>query len=221
MKKLFNNIKVIVIILIGVTILFSLLGTFRISMIENMDDSVPKCYADVVTAQNDNQSAGYASYNENINNSKYVLKTQIVPPKGTVCPMKISDSASNYLDSITKEPSVEISESEDSTTSNSYDISIDETNISNDDNSNDDNSNDDTSQYDTTNEPDTQVPYEENIQTSMSPNSQMNQPDTCPPCPACERCPEPAFECKKVPNYRSPSIGQYLPMPILTDFSKF
>ena len=23
----------------------------------------------------------------------------------------------------------------------------------------------------------------------------------CPPCPPCARCPEPSFECKKVPNY--------------------
>ena len=43
----------------------------------------------------------------------------------------------------------------------------------------------------------------------------------CPPCPACERCPEPAFECKKVPNYRSPSIDNYMPVPVLNDFSRF
>ena len=44
---------------------------------------------------------------------------------------------------------------------------------------------------------------------------------SCPPCPACERCPEPSFDCKKVPNYRSTSVGDYLPMPILNDFSRF
>ena len=32
----------------------------------------------------------------------------------------------------------------------------------------------------------------------------------CRPCPPCGRCPEPAFECKKVPNYNSPS-SQLLP----------
>ena len=53
-------------------------------------------------------------------------------------------------------------------------------------------------------------------------NQQANQnKETCPPCPACERCPEPAFECKKVPNYRSPSIDNYMPVPVLNDFSKF
>jgi hypothetical protein len=45
--------------------------------------------------------------------------------------------------------------------------------------------------------------------------------ESCPPCPACERCPEPAFECKKVPNYRSSSIDNYMPIPVLNDFSRF
>ena len=43
----------------------------------------------------------------------------------------------------------------------------------------------------------------------------------CPPCPPCDRCPEPVFSCEKVINYRSPSVGQYLPMPVLGDFSTF
>ena len=44
--------------------------------------------------------------------------------------------------------------------------------------------------------------------------------EKCPPCPACARCPEPAFECKKVPNYAS-SNDNYLPRPIMADFSQF
>ena len=49
---------------------------------------------------------------------------------------------------------------------------------------------------------------------------------TCPscptpqPCPPCGRCPEPSFECKKVPNYSSTN-SEYLPMPVLSDFSQF
>lgn len=35
----------------------------------------------------------------------------------------------------------------------------------------------------------------------------------CPPCPPCARCPEPAFECKKVPNYNSSSLMGQLPIP--------
>ena len=42
----------------------------------------------------------------------------------------------------------------------------------------------------------------------------------CPPCPAPQRCPEPAFECKKVPNYSAVN-SSYLPVPVLNDFSTF
>jgi len=44
--------------------------------------------------------------------------------------------------------------------------------------------------------------------------------DTPPPCPPCARCPEPAFDCKKVPNYNR-NNSQYLPIPVLSDFSQF
>jgi hypothetical protein len=53
----------------------------------------------------------------------------------------------------------------------------------------------------------------------------------CPPCVPCGRCPEPSFECKKVPNYSSahnsmlPSAGILqeggLPLPRLNSFSHF
>mgnify|MGYP005645915411 CR=1 FL=1 len=42
-----------------------------------------------------------------------------------------------------------------------------------------------------------------------------------PPCPPCARCPEPSFECKKVPNYSSPNVSQYAPRPVLANFSQF
>ena len=42
----------------------------------------------------------------------------------------------------------------------------------------------------------------------------------CQPCPPCARCPEPAFECKKVPNY-SGQNDSYLPQPVMSDFSQF
>jgi hypothetical protein len=46
------------------------------------------------------------------------------------------------------------------------------------------------------------------------------RPKPCPPCPPCARCPEPAFDCKKVPNYRN-NGNSYLPHPVLSDFSQF
>ena len=42
----------------------------------------------------------------------------------------------------------------------------------------------------------------------------------CQPCPPCARCPEPAFDCKKVPNYNT-NDDNYLPRPVLSDFSQF
>ena len=42
----------------------------------------------------------------------------------------------------------------------------------------------------------------------------------CPACPPCGRCPEPAFDCKKVPNYSSFNQN-YMPVPVLSDFSSF
>jgi hypothetical protein len=50
--------------------------------------------------------------------------------------------------------------------------------------------------------------------------SNNNSTDNCQPCPPCARCPEPAFECKKVPNYNSNNVS-YLPKPLLNDFSSF
>ena len=35
----------------------------------------------------------------------------------------------------------------------------------------------------------------------------------CPPCPPCARCPEPQFNCVKVPNYNTTNLNQNLPIP--------
>ena len=54
-----------------------------------------------------------------------------------------------------------------------------------------------------------------------SPSTSCIKPTPVPPCPPCERCPEPAFDCKRVPNYNSKAINQYIPQPVLADFSQF
>ncbi len=46
------------------------------------------------------------------------------------------------------------------------------------------------------------------------------RPKPCPPCPPCARCPEPAFRCKKVPNYTSRNQSE-LPLPMLNTFAAF
>ena len=50
-------------------------------------------------------------------------------------------------------------------------------------------------------------------------NSSCPRQEPPPPCPPCARCPEPSFDCKKVPNYKSNS--DTLPRPVLADFSQF
>jgi hypothetical protein len=63
--------------------------------------------------------------------------------------------------------------------------------------------------------------FSANDSTNPSPAQTCGAPAPVPPCPPCERCPEPAFDCKKVPNYKSASVNQYLPQPMLADFSQF
>jgi hypothetical protein len=53
------------------------------------------------------------------------------------------------------------------------------------------------------------------VQTASCPREKP-----CPPCEPCGRCPEPSFECKKVPNYNAID-NDYLPTPVLADFSSF
>lgn len=47
----------------------------------------------------------------------------------------------------------------------------------------------------------------------------QNKTDSCAPCPPCARCPEPSFECKKVPNYSSTNYD--IPDAILSPYSTF
>ena len=51
-------------------------------------------------------------------------------------------------------------------------------------------------------------------------SSTIPRQEQCPACPPCARCPEPSFECKKVPNYNAIN-NEYLPSPVLNDFSQF
>jgi len=58
--------------------------------------------------------------------------------------------------------------------------------------------------------------------TSTSVNSKKNiASEDYPPCPAPQRCPEPNFDCKKVPKYEQGPENAFLPRPVLTDFSTF
>ena len=53
-----------------------------------------------------------------------------------------------------------------------------------------------------------------------------NTTNKCTPCPPCGRCPEPQFECMKVPNYNSSNLSgsgtsQTIPRPVLANFTQF
>ncbi len=48
---------------------------------------------------------------------------------------------------------------------------------------------------------------------NSSSNDSKNDSKKCQPCPPCARCPEPSFECKKVPNYNSKNLMNQLPIP--------
>jgi hypothetical protein len=50
--------------------------------------------------------------------------------------------------------------------------------------------------------------------TNNNNNNVAGSDSKCPPCPPCARCPEPAFECKKVPNYGRTN-DDTMPSPVL------
>ena len=52
-------------------------------------------------------------------------------------------------------------------------------------------------------------------------DSECSKSKKCPPCKPCGRCPEPAFECKKVPNYNVSTVSNVLPVPMLNSFANF
>jgi len=264
-KKILNNIKITILILIGIVIICAILGTFNSK--ENMEDS-PQCYSDMKSdvqcysdVLSDDKHASFSQGNQS--DDKYILKTKIIPPKGTSCPIEISSPASKYLNSVKPDGSSGTGSSAGTggsggssagtggsagTGSSGGSTSTQIQNTSNTNSSNSSNSSSVTNITNgskTDNSDSTPVAAESKSSTPSSVpesndaivqntaalneikgsitqiNQQKPKPETCPPCPACERCPEPAFDCKKVPNYRSPSIGQYLPMPILNDFSTF
>ena len=59
----------------------------------------------------------------------------------------------------------------------------------------------------------------------VCPNPIVKCPDStdvtkCPACKPCGRCPEPAFDCVKRPNYKAFN-QDFMPVPVLSDFSSF
>jgi hypothetical protein len=61
-----------------------------------------------------------------------------------------------------------------------------------------------------------------NVSNNTSQPSTISESNsTCPPCPSCQRCPEPIVDCKRVINYKNPNALSNVPVPIIDDFSNF
>uniref|UniRef100_A0A6C0DVT0 Uncharacterized protein n=1 Tax=viral metagenome TaxID=1070528 RepID=A0A6C0DVT0_9ZZZZ len=60
-----------------------------------------------------------------------------------------------------------------------------------------------------------------NVSSNRVNSSKNIATEDYPPCPAPQRCPEPNFDCKKVPKYEQGPDNPFLPRPVLTDFSTF
>lgn len=133
------------------------------------------------------------SSDTNSQQSDYVLKSQIVPPVCPACPSLVA--AADELNNS--------SSSSDDSNGDSSDDSNGSSSSSSDDTNGD--SNGDTCTSESCYEGNT---YKREVNVK------------CPPCPPCARCPEPAFDCKKVPSYKE-SDDRYLPRPVLNDFSTF
>jgi hypothetical protein len=133
----------------------------------------------------------------NVNNppgnpNDYILKSQVVPPVCPVCPSLIAAG-----------------DSDSDSDSDGDDDDDDDDDGDGDGDGEDENGEDGDNNGTCTNE------------SCYQGNTYKREVNVkCPPCPPCARCPEPAFDCKKVPTYRE-SDDRYLPRPILSDFSTF
>lgn len=243
---LFKTNLVEILLLLIVIIAFAWIGvhkqmvvSYNSDIIENMDsqDEVPKCSGlPNVPDCHDTVISDYDPYSYD---SKYILKTQVVPPVCPACPSVINnhEHGNNLYDGLVDENGVSViqesteinQEAQVSNSSNEEYTSV--TNIENTtiNNNGDDKKDKKDKKNNDKNDNNTiannNILSDEILKRQKSfydrSSSSENVSSQCPPCPACERCPEPAFTCEKVINYKSPSSKQYLPMPVLNDFSSF
>lgn len=254
---LFKTNLVEILLLLIVTIIFAWVGVhknmvvaYNSDIIESMDTEaeVPKCSGmPNVPGCHDTVITDYDPYSYD---SKYILKTQVVPPVCPACPSVINahDHGNNLYDGMVDEngnsiiqTSTEINQDTQVSNSSNEEYSsvtnVENTTINNNGNRENGNrenqvksSDDKTNSNNNVNSGkdmvgNTNILSDQILKRQQSfydrESSSENVSGQCPPCPACERCPEPAFTCEKVINYKSPSSKQYLPMPVLNDFSSF
>lgn len=156
--------------------------------------------------------------------SKYMLKTEMLP---SICPPYPSLIDGHSHNKKVSEDDAMIIEKVNNASIEETNTSIEETNINNSSSSNVTNISNVTNEENVINNG--MNPFmspnggqaEKKVNNDVENTNVSASADSCPPCPACERCPEPAFTCEKVVNYRSPAASQYLPIPVLNDFSSF
>ena len=248
---LFKQKPLLVVLLLIIIFTFAFLASVKYEMPnvvkENFDtDDVPRCTSENVpgcyaTVMDESIWDEYGFENS----EDYLLKTEIVPPVCPACPSVINQHSH---DGVVGEEGQRLSGSEYKET-NITNINNEENvfneNVENveseviiqEGNDNKPQQQTQTQQQQQQNNNQQQISnslleqYEKtisdlrgqisNLKQSNGGNTNNNNNSECPPCPAPMRCPEPAFSCQKVINYKSPSAGQYLPMPVLNDFSTF
>jgi hypothetical protein len=248
-----SKVTVLAIILIGVTLLFAILGSYNMTpSVEGFDENTIGCSGEIVPKCHDKvlQFAGY----EDDAADDYILKTEVVVPTCPTCPMHHHDTDIKPLySSGVASGAGDANGDSDKVDDEAYKMQAWEDTHTDEIIYKEESIEEETIKEQTEEKPQpvaapstftppppppppTQVPQPQQApqpqvglagsNTPMAANpAPVSSPapansDT-PPCPACERCPEPAFECKKVPNYRSPSMQNYMPVPVLNDFSKF
>lgn len=188
------------------------LFTGQDELYEGFDDTVPKCY----------DSVEHNPYR--YQNNDYVLKTELISPVCPACPSYVDAHGHSK---VPKKGEVEENIIKDVEINNDTKIKNTEidnkqtnTNINNDYTYNIKNS-DESKKLDKKNKKIKLLKEQLDAIKKSNSKSESNANGDCPACPPCERCPEPTVTCERVVNYRSPSVGKYLPMPVLNDFSTF
>jgi len=214
--------KYTLVLLFVVVIVFSILGS--LFPYEGFEDlKVPQC-----------NSSDIVDGSKTCEDDNYILKTQIVPPVCPSCPPYLSEEPDEKT---SEEASVEEEETSTKPLKNTQKeksnveskFSFKQTSETKQNEKNNKrglfNNQGGSGLLSGFNKSENQTninEYKQEIEQLKEQLKQLKQYDgNAPPCPACERCPEPSFDCKKVPNYRSSSVSNYLPMPVLNDFSTF
>ena len=220
-----KNITKVFVVLLVISIVFVTYHSFYLEGFEEVpscgEGGAPGCYSTVRDDYN-----GFAD----VAKSDYILKTQIVTP---VCPNSPYTELEDDLPSFKSEK--EEKDKNEKANNNFFPLA----NFGKDISSN---------TPEPASQPSTQAEYKPDaplfgnqpipdynlsipkVNAPVEPassNDKKSQPsnadhsnDSCPPCPACKRCPEPIVECKKVVNYKQAGSSN-LPVPLITDFSKF